>query len=295
MISLGPGCDIKLVQVPEGPFIYGRLPEQLDNGNPVPAMTVWLPTYYMSQYPITIGIWDRYCELHHTDNTVQGTKVTSEAREKLQLTPLHPMTKATWYEAADFCRWIGEQVSLKVDLPTETQWEKAARGTDGRLYPWGDADVPQEFTDHYPPTFPYGPEGPGMEPDYILGDKIELYERVGMELASEFWGWGEIGALGVQSPFGCFDMCINTYEWTRDWINWEHKEAYVEFAEEHPETILVDPPSPAEPTPFTSLDGRVFKVLRGGPLWDGKRVYRGVMSDPGQDPLGNGFRIVIAG
>jgi len=50
----------------------------------------------------------------------------------------HPRVEVTWYEASAFCRWLGEKLGHEVRLPTEVEWERAARGKDGRVYPWGD-------------------------------------------------------------------------------------------------------------------------------------------------------------
>ena len=56
--------------------------------------------------------------------------------------PNHPAVMVTWYEAQAFCTWLGRKLNMPVALPTEAQWERAARGTDGRRYPWGGEFTP---------------------------------------------------------------------------------------------------------------------------------------------------------
>ena len=95
------------------------------------------------------------------------------------------MVNVSWQDAADFCAWAAKVSGARVRLPTEAEWEKAARGTDGRLYPWGDA-VPDaqrcNFNQNVKDTTPVGKYSP-------RGD----------------------------SPFGCVDMAGNVYEWVADW------------------------------------------------------------------------------
>jgi len=94
----------------------------------------------------------------------------------------------TWTNALAFCRWLSDKVQsnkvqLSVDLPSEAEWEKAARGTDGRLYPWGD-----ELPDINRCNF-------GM----ALNDTTRV---------------GSYSPQG-DSPYGCADMSGNLWEWTR--------------------------------------------------------------------------------
>ena len=53
----------------------------------------------------------------------------------------HPVSGVTWYDALEYCRWLSEKTKRHYTLPTEAQWEKAARGADGRVYPWGNWDA----------------------------------------------------------------------------------------------------------------------------------------------------------
>ena len=94
--------------------------------------------------------------------------------------PNHPAVNVTWYEALAFCGWLSEKLGHPVTLPTEAQWEKAARGPDGRRYPWGPKITPQHAN----------------------------YDETGI---------GTTSAVGVfplgASPCGALDMSGNAWEW----------------------------------------------------------------------------------
>ncbi len=183
--------DIVWHTVPTGTFIMGKGKEQ---------HTVTIPyDYRVSRYPVTQMQYQVFVDDGgYTDKewwTVKGWqwKVVDErtANRKYGLPfdlPNHPVVGVSWYEAVAFCNWLtarlravgklGANESIK--LPSEAEWEKAARGTDGRTYPWG------EF----------------LDPDKANYDKT---------------GIGATSAVGCfpngVSPCGAMDMAGNVWEW----------------------------------------------------------------------------------
>ena len=94
---------------------------------------------------------------------------------------LHPIVGITWFEAEAYCKWVSHQKKLIVRLPSEEEWERAARGDDIRPFPWG-----EEF-------------------DPNLANTLESEQRDTVEVAS---------IEGDASPFGVLGMCGNVQEWT---------------------------------------------------------------------------------
>ncbi len=168
---LGDDRDFdEMIEIPTGPFWMGEGQERHE---------ITLPTYYIGKYPVTVGEFRRFVE-------ASGYKPWYS--ECLNGVANHPVVYVNWYDARAYCAWltetwraagkIGADEALR--LPTEAEWEKAARGATGRAYPWGedwDAGLCNSTESGLSGTTPIG-----------------MYPA---------------GA----SPYGCLDMAGNVWEW----------------------------------------------------------------------------------
>jgi formylglycine-generating enzyme required for sulfatase activity len=160
-----------LVLVPAGPFVMGDDEEQ-------PRREVFVDAFSLDRFEVTAGRYAAFLR-------AAGGVAQPEGWESLDLTrgAELPVVGVAWHEAAAYCRWAGRR------LPTEAEWEKAARGTDGRRYPWGDA-TPTPDRANYDNTSPEAYDG-GLSP-------------VGSHPAG-------------RSPYGVDDLAGNASEWVADW------------------------------------------------------------------------------
>ena len=165
MISDEKGAE--MILIPAGPFVMGSNDNQ---AAAKPAHTVTLGDYYIDKYEVTN---EQFLAC------VEAGVCSGGSRRLYNSTWVgHPVMDVTWFQAQQFCEWRGGS------LPTEAQWEKAARGTDERIFPWGNDPVTCERAR-------YGACG---------------------------WFTVPVGQhpTGV-SPFGVHDMAGNVWEWTKDW------------------------------------------------------------------------------
>lgn len=174
-----------MVFIAAGPFIMGS-----NDGPPNerPEHTVTLDPYYIDQYEITLSLYRKFLEAEKyesppTWNDEEATTVGDR-----------PAIGMKWESAVAYCRWAGKR------LPTEAEWEKAARGTDRRRYPWGDM---QPFVDIA-----------NYNRGVWVSEAITLVAVTsGLEGMSVRHGLKE----GGKSPFGVSHMAGNAAEWVADW------------------------------------------------------------------------------
>jgi serine/threonine protein kinase/formylglycine-generating enzyme required for sulfatase activity len=173
-VVIHPKTGIELIRIPEGGFLYGNEKKKRK-----------LPEYWMAKTPVTNAQYARFVEAmnHAPPEHWKGKKPPQELAD-------HPVVYVTWEDASAFAHWAGLQ------LPTEEQWEKAARGVDGRTYPWGNKWWENEWQ-----------------------DKFCNSEEAGIG------GTTPVGHFSPQgdSPYGCVDMSGNVWEWTRSWYDTEKK------------------------------------------------------------------------
>jgi formylglycine-generating enzyme required for sulfatase activity len=161
-----------MMLVPEGDFEMGS---DVEASNAQPAHRVRLKTYYIDKFEITLGQYEGFLDQRRLEKNPY--RALSPAVSSVAKSGKHPVVGTAWRDARAYALWAGK------NLPTEAQWEKAARGTDRRLYPWG--------TD--PPVW-----GRPRQPRQI--------DPVG----SFTWD---------VSVFGCYDMAGNAWEWCADWFD----------------------------------------------------------------------------
>jgi formylglycine-generating enzyme required for sulfatase activity len=174
-LHLGAGLALDLVRVPEGEFLMGSTeadPAATDCEKPYHRL--WLPEYLIAKYPVTVAQFRAF---------VRAAGHPIGQPEAIQGPDDHPAAWVSWPEAVAFCAWASSLSGREVRLPSEAEWEKAARGTDGRIYPWGQRWDPARCNSEE--------KGPGHTTPV-----------------------GQYGPLG-DSPYGCADMAGNVWEWTR--------------------------------------------------------------------------------
>jgi len=118
---------IEWIQVPPGEFLMGDNFHEGENDEQ-PVHAVMLGEYYISKYEVTFEQFDKYC-----NETGLRSSEDNWGREN------HPVINLTQSGASGFCHWLSRKTGKNIHLPTEAQWEKAARGTDQRRYPWGNS------------------------------------------------------------------------------------------------------------------------------------------------------------
>lgn len=96
-----------------------------------PQHEVWLDTFAIAQVPVTNALYAVFQEATNAHRPIiWGGALPDELRD-------HPVVDISWHEAQAFCGWLGKQTGRRYRLPTEAEWEKSARGDDGRVFPWG--------------------------------------------------------------------------------------------------------------------------------------------------------------
>lgn len=166
---INPTDGSVLVYVPGGEYVLGA--EYIDNSKPVHR--VLLSPFWIGKYAVTNEQYGRFLGANPKHPKPGGWE-----DERLN-GPLQPVVKVSWTDAMAYCRWSGLQ------LPTEAQWEAAARGTDRRPYPWGREEPTAQ---HARFTIGFGPTQPASVGSYPLG----------------------------AGPFGTLDQAGNVWEWCAD-------------------------------------------------------------------------------
>ena len=173
---------MELVRVPAGKFLLGSDKEKdlQAYDDEFPQQEVTLPDYWIGRTLVTVAQFRVFVEESGYDEMSQRNLKDSDN---------HPVRYVTLRDTLAYCRWLSAKTALEVTLPSEVEWEKAARGTGGQIYPWGNDPPTAELcnfgrmVDDTTPVGKYSPKG--------------------------------------DSPYGCTDMAGNVWEWTRS-LAWDY-------------------------------------------------------------------------
>lgn len=209
-----PDLD-RMVRIPAGPFVLGLdahevAAEPFDWSTCTPRRTVHLPEFHIDPYPVTNAEYDGFVarleamppaerRAYEHPGQPEGKPHRRNTAGDPRFGPTHPAVGIDWFDAWAYARWRGKE------LPNELQWEKAARGTDGRWYPWGNAFDPRALR--------YAGETYGAEPADLI-EWIILLSRGTSEFPRATTAPVDAHPSGV-SPYGVHDLCGNCWEFTR--------------------------------------------------------------------------------
>jgi formylglycine-generating enzyme required for sulfatase activity len=254
-VWVNPKDGMDMVYIAPGEFTLGASDAQIDAWlrehpndkreyfeDEQPQCRVNLPGYWLGRTEVTNGQYQRFVQAtgHRAPDHWKGGRVPSGLES-------FPVVFVDWEDVRAYCEWAGGR------LPSELEWEKAARGTDGRVFPWGDAWGSQRCRNF----------------ELITGKRYttikKWMEDIGAWFASHDWAREGPAAVGSYpagaSAHGCADMAGNVWEWCADWYK---QEAYKRYARGD-----LTPPAKGE-----------YRVLRGGSWyyvnpWFFRCAYRG--------------------
>lgn len=162
-----------LVRIPEGWFMMGS---EVGQDNERPVHSVWVDAFLLAVTQVSNEEYARFLN-------ASGAPAPPFWTDPNFKHPRQPVVAVSWFEAACYCEWLHEQTGRPYRLPTEAEWERAARGgVEGKLFPWGN------------------------EPPQSLPDYDQRWKKA-----------PEPVARYSPTSFGLYDICENVHEWCSDW------------------------------------------------------------------------------
>jgi formylglycine-generating enzyme required for sulfatase activity len=213
-----------MIQIPAGEFIMGSADGEAE-ADEIPQHVIYLDSYWIDQTEVTVAKYNQcvetgYCRL----NDYQSTEIPADYYTN-PLYANYPAIDVNWKNASDYCSWAEKR------LPTEAEWEKAARETSGQLFPWGDQ--------------------PPLSNNANMCDANCLLDYANMGINDGYSSLAPVGSYPAgASPYGLMDMAGNVWEWVADWYD-------VNYYRNSPSNNPTGPLSGSE------------RVVRGGG-WDSK-------------------------
>jgi len=241
---VSPVDGMQMIYIPAGEFIMGweGVESTIANG-PGPTAdflvhTVYVEDFWIDKFEVTNRQYQQ-CVAENACRPCNQNNIPPQGKEYFTGEEYadYPVINVSWYMARDYCEWAGRR------LMTEAEWEKAARGTDGRKYQWGDQPYSEEYANICDKDCPSSVRGEHGNPNFDDG----------------YAGPAPVGSYPKgASPYGVLDMSGNVWEWTST-----AEAAYPYDATDGRESQ------------YDIADGSKWpeRILRGGP-WNGGYAYQ---------------------
>jgi iron(II)-dependent oxidoreductase len=196
----------EMVRIPAGWFLMGsdKKVDKLAYQTEVPQRKVYLDAYEIDKFEVTTVQFLKFVLATNRPPLIDWRYDGGNFQESMAS---HPVMHVSWYDADAYCRWAGKR------LPTEAEWEKAARGTDGRIYPWGNQPAGLSRAN-------FGRSGLSG-PVRDRPERLMLYPPI---ISVDKYDNGV-------SPYGVYQMAGNVAEWVADWYD---KDYYKHAPERNP-------------------------------------------------------------
>jgi formylglycine-generating enzyme required for sulfatase activity len=259
--------------VPAGEFLMGSPADSDGLLDEQPQRLVLTGTFLIDRNEVTNAAYERFVQAtgHRAPMNANPASTVWEKNAPISGIGNHPVINVSWEDAVAYCTWMGRR------LPTEAEWEKAARGTDGRRYPWGNEwDFKKANSASYwaGRTIDFQ-SGADWEAFWIRGEGSKISKDKGIK--------GEVLTMPIASfpestsPYGLHDMAGNVAEWVQDWYNPNY----------YKDAPLSDPQGPSR---------GAIKAMRGGSWLKPAISLRTSDRDWGtmdSRPSGTGFRCAM--
>lgn len=236
--------------IPGGAFLRGTDDASAADASARPQQSVWTQTFFMDTYEVTVA---EYRACMATGKCAKAGPWYADFDA-----PRQPITGVSWFHAQRYCEAQGKR------LPTEAQWEKAARGVDGRIYPWGNEEATCQRAVYRDQS----------------GRSCGVKQR-----SKKHADVGRPEPIGSRPPnrYGLFDMAGNSWEWVADWHSRSYAACGVACAGDDP----LGPCAGKSPCP-----GHTRRVVRGGSwYWPAARMttFHRRPHEPANAPLFHHF------
>jgi len=246
---------IRFAYVSGGTFLMGSSDSQAkDNEKPQSSRSV--AAFWMTQTEVTNAQFRQFVTSDGYSNAAYWTATGWQWKVQNNITApkfwsqsngggdSHPVIGISWYEATAYSRWLSQKAAITMRLPSEAEWEKAARGTDGRIFPWGNNWDPNR-TNYCDDQCYQGWKDSGNKHDYTGTFAVGRFES-------------------GKSPYNIYDMAGNVLEWTNSL--WGGDSSRPQYAY---------PYVPADGRENVDASGAIRRVLRGGSWGDRSGTLRG--------------------